>query len=169
MNRIISKAALAIVLGAFCQIALAQWVWKDEAGHTVYSDQPPPPNVSKAHIMKSPGASSVDPLAPAPAAPAPADSAADGNSPAHPKSLAEQDLDYKKRQKDAAEAAKKKSEEDAKTAQNAQRCEASRQALATLQSGVRIQRSDDQGQRYYLDDSQRASEVAKLQQNMQGC
>jgi hypothetical protein len=166
MNRIVSRTVLALALGAVCQAAFAQWVWKDDAGHTVYSDQPPPPGISKAKILKSPGSSAPEPMSPAPAA---ADSSGDGTSASHPKTLAEQDLDYKKRQKEAAEAAKKKTEEDAKTAANTQRCESNRSSLATLQSGARIQRSDDQGQRYYLDDSQRQTEISKLQQGMQGC
>jgi hypothetical protein len=167
MNRTISRTALALALGLACQLAFAQWVWKDDAGHTVYSDQPPPPGIAKAHIMKSPGSGNSDVAAPAPA-PA-AESSADGTSAAHPKTLAEQDLEYKKRQKESADAAKKKSEEDAKAAQNTQRCDSARSSLSALQSGARIQRTDDQGQRYYLDDAQRQAEEAKLQQGMQGC
>jgi hypothetical protein len=166
MNRIVSRTVLALALGAVSQAAISQWVWKDDAGHTVYSDQPPPPGISKAKIMKSPGGSGPEPISSAPVA---ADSSAEGTSASHPKSLAEQDLDYKKRQKEASEAAKKKTDEDAKAAANTQRCDSNRSSLATLQSGTRIQRSDDQGQRYYLDDSQRQAEISKLQQGMQGC
>ena len=36
--------------------------------------------------------------------------------------------------------------------------------MASIESGQRIQRTDAQGERYYLDDNQRAAEAAKTQQ-----
>ena len=111
MNRKVSRkvrsgvyASLAsLVLMFSCHTAMAQWAWKDDAGHTVFSDQPPPSGIAKTRILKSPGAS----FTPAPGPDTSTAASSSGDADAKPKSLAEQNLEFNKRIKDNQEAAKK--------------------------------------------------------------
>ncbi len=152
----ISCAALIVCAATLPSLACAQWVWKDDQGHMVMSDQPPPKDVPESRIVRSPSGRS---LTPAPATPAPA--AADGDN--KPKTLAEQDADFKKRQKDAAEAAKKQSDEEQKKAAIAKACQQQRDNLAALQSGQRMATYDSSGNRSIMDDSARNAEMARQQ------
>jgi hypothetical protein len=106
-----------------------------------------------------------------PAAPAPAasDKAGDkGADKSKPKTFAEQEADFKKRQVEKAEAAGKKEKEDAEAAQRKRACEEARSYLAGLESGARITRNDPKtGERAFLDDSARAQEVQRAQQSVQ--
>src|SRR5271157_5328137 len=98
IRAVLQGTGIALAIACLPHIALAQWVWKDDQGHTVISDQPPPATVPLSRVIKQPGRTS-----PA-SAPASDD---DKKDDAKTKSLADQDLDYKKRQKDSADAAKK--------------------------------------------------------------
>jgi hypothetical protein len=102
------------------------------------------------------------------AAPAPA---ADPNAPdaSKPKSLADQDLEFKKRLKDNADAAKKAQEAQAAADAKQQRCAQARTALNTINSGQRLATTDADGNRSYLDDSQRQAQAARAQQALEGC
>jgi hypothetical protein len=174
MNRKVNRKVAAglcatlvcAVLALSCNTAMAQWAWKDDQGHTVFSDQPPPAGMPKTRILKSPGGSFSPTPAAAGDAPAAA-SSADGDS--KPKSLAEQNLEFNKRLKDNQDAAKKAAEAQAQADQKKQHCADSRTALANLTSGQRIATTDAQGNRVYLDDSQRQAEAARVQSGMTGC
>ncbi len=152
-----TMAVLGLLLGVPAA-AFAQWMWKDDAGHTVYSDQPPPTSVPQSRILRTPSGR---------ATPEPA-SGAEPTDATKPKSLAEQDLEFKKHQKELAEASKKDQEEAARKQANQERCQALRASLSTLQSGVRIARTDDQGQRYFVDDTTRQNEAQRVQSDISG-
>lgn len=147
-------AAAAMLVAA---PAIAQWVWKDDAGHVVASDQPPPASVPRSRILKEPKGRSATPQAPATPAP---DAATRTDA---PKSLADRELESKQRQKEAADAAKKSDDEAAKAKALQENCTAVRGNLAALQAGGRAARFDDKGEKYYLDDAQRAGEITKAQ------
>ena len=133
--------------------AAAQWVWKDEAGQVIASDQPPPANVPQSRILKEPKARA----AAAPVAP-------DATPKAEPaKTVADRELDAKQRQKEAAEAAKKADEEAVKAKALQENCTTVRGNLAALQAGGRAARFNEKGERVYIDDAQRAAEIAKSQ------
>jgi hypothetical protein len=149
---ILAAAIGLVTLAALPADAFAQWMWKDDAGHTVISDQPPPTSVPESRILRTPSGHASGPAAPAPGADA-----------AKPNSLADQDVEFKKRQKEMADASKKQQDEAAKNKLTQDHCQALRASLSTLQSGVRIARTDDQGQRYFVDDSQRQTESQKVQ------
>src|SRR5271155_1082809 len=108
---------LAIALSSLSAQALAQWVWKDDAGHTVYSDQPPPMDVPESRIIKHPDARS-----PAPAADQTTGDDGKDSKAAKNKSTADLEKEFEKRQKDKADADKKAQDDTAKKQQNAQRC-----------------------------------------------
>jgi hypothetical protein len=146
--------------------AHAQWVWKDELGHTVISDQPPPATVPASRIVKQPRGESLS----APSAPvagtdgdAPNAPGAPKNDAAKPKSLADQEKDYEKRQKAAADAQKKTDEAAAQQQQKQAACTEARHGLAALQSGQRVVQYDDKGDRSFMDDAQRQAELARTQ------
>jgi len=142
----------------------AQWVWKDEGGHTIASDMPPPADTPPARILKAPRKTPA--AAPAPVADAGTGDAGKGGEPAKadaPKTLADRELDAKKRDRERAEAAKKSDEEAAKAVAMKENCSTVRGNLAGLQAGGRAARVNEKGEKFYLDDSQRASEVAKAQ------
>jgi hypothetical protein len=85
-----------------------------------------------------------------------------------PKSAAERDADFKKRQTDGAEARQK---EEAKTAENAEKretCDRAKVYLKSLQEGQRIAEIDPKtGERVFLDDARRPAEIAKAQRTVE--
>jgi hypothetical protein len=136
------------------------YVWKDDAGRNVYSDTPPPPSVPRSRILKSPNISAA--AAPA-AAPAGDAKGADAKKDDRPKTLAERDADSKKRNAEAAEKTKAANEKSADEKDSAQRCTELRNQLASLQSGQRMSRTNDKGEREVLDDSARAQMAERTQ------
>src|SRR5215831_112636 len=54
-RRLSLAAAAGLFIGAFAMPAFAQWAWRDGSGRTVYSDQPPPSNITSDQIMRQPG------------------------------------------------------------------------------------------------------------------
>ncbi len=85
-----------------------------------------------------------------------------------PKTLAEQDADFKKRRTDQADTQAKQEKEAAEKAQRQRACEDARNYHASLESGARISRTDPKtGERVFLEDSGRAKELANAQQSLQ--
>jgi hypothetical protein len=129
--------------------AAQQYKWTDRDGKVQYGDVPPPG--ANATPLKGPRTT--------PAAP-PADAAAKdaGKGPLTP---AEQEAEYRKRQLEA----QKDREKDERAAQEAQlkrdNCAGAQEQLRILESGQRYARTDAKGERYYVDDDQRAAETAR--------
>ncbi len=69
----------------------------------------------------------------------------------------------KKKQAEAADAAKKKDAEAKQAAQKADNCKRAQEAKATLDSGMRIARLNANGEREVLDDQARAVEMKRAQ------
>ncbi|GAB4482101.1 MAG: hypothetical protein OHK0044_30990 [Burkholderiaceae bacterium] len=142
--------------------AAAQWAWRDENGRLVFSDRPPPAGVKAEHIVRQPSAQP----APLPAV-GDADSAkagAKGETKAGPKTIADREMEFRKRQQERAEAEKKQAEEQAQAARKAKECERARGYLRSLEEGQRIARTDAQGNREILDDAQRAAEIQRMRE-----
>lgn len=151
--------ATAALLVATAGSASAQWAWRDDNGRVVYSDRAPPASVRPEQIVRqpaTPGALS----APAPQVP--------GERAGQPavKSLAERELETKKRQQEQAEAARKAAEEQARRQQLAQECERARGYLRTLEDGIRVVRTDAQGNREYLEDAEREREIRRTREQI---
>ncbi|NNU43002.1 DUF4124 domain-containing protein [Ramlibacter montanisoli] len=157
------KSARTALLALACLVPLlasAQWQWIDKSGRKVFSDQAPPPEIAADKILKRPGprGRSVDAQ---PAAETAAATAA--AAPALPKVTGKDKvLDEKKKQMDAAEAEKKKAQEEKVAAMRAENCTRARSAKATYDTGVRISRVNDKGEREILDDKQRTAELKHL-------
>lgn len=137
-----------------------QWLWKDDSGHTVASDQPPPTSVPPSRILKEPRKRASAQVA------VPTDKDAPMKEPSRsdaPKSLADRELDDRQRQKEAADVAKKTDDDAARARAMQENCGAVKGNLAALQAGGRAARFNEKGERYYLDDAQRAGEISKAQ------
>ena len=174
-RRLSLAAAAGLFIGAFAMPAFAQWAWRDGSGRTVYSDQPPPSNITSDQIMRQPGPgsqprSTVDNTNSPAAAAASAPDAKGGDGKEAPKSgpktLAEREMEFRKRMQESAEAEKKQADEQARNEQRSAECERMRGYLKALEDGQRIARTDGQGNREYIDDDQRASEVRRMKDGL---
>lgn len=157
---VLRPAFLALVCCAPL-LASAQWLWLDKDGKKVFSDRPPPSDIAPNRILKEPGARGkpVD-TAPVAAAPATAAPAATAALPAA--SGKDKGLEEKRKQAEAAEAERKKAEEAKVAAVRADSCNRAKASKASFDSGMRIARVNEKGEREILDDAQRAVEVKRL-------
>ncbi|HXC40093.1 MAG TPA: DUF4124 domain-containing protein [Burkholderiales bacterium] len=158
-----AAGALAAGAPAFAQI----YKCVGAGGKTVYSQSPCPSNTKSAPIQERVPSRVAPP--PAPAAAAAPGGAAPGSAAAKssgPKSVAEQDADFRKRRADDAEAAKKSSEAQEQADAKQKNCTAARANLASLQMGGRQARINEKGERYFLDDSQVAQEMERAKQSV---
>lgn len=91
------------------------------------------------------------------------------NSPGAPaaapeKSIAERGADFRKRQSEQQEAAKKTEQKAQETADRSQNCSEAQAYLKSLQAGARIVRTDPKtGERVFLEDNDRTSEIQRAQ------
>lgn len=140
---------------ALCLVALtahAQWQWLDKDGHRVFSDRPPPAEVPEKNILKRPGGrGAAAPAAPVESAAPPAPAGVDKG------------LDAKKKQADAAEAAKRKADEERNARIRAENCARAQQAKAGVEAGGRMTRINERGEREFMDESAIAAESQRLQ------
>jgi hypothetical protein len=140
--------------------AAQMYKWVDKDGRIRYGDTPPPG--AKVTSIKAPSSGAASP----PSAPAAASkNAKDGRN--GPMTPAEQEQDYRKRQSEARKEADKAAAEQRAKSELSEGCARTREYLGMLQSGQRIARVNPQGERYYLDESQVAAEIAKAQQSVQ--
>ena len=137
--------------------AAAQWMWRDANGKPVFSDRPPPADIPDRNIVQRPSGT-LRAVAPAPA-PASAPAAA---LPAPP-SGQDKELEQRRQQAEAAEAARQKAAQELQAKARAENCVRARQNKASLDSGIRITRTNAQGEREFLDDAQRAAETRRTQ------
>lgn len=129
--------------------------WKDANGRTIISDTPGPGS--------SKGPRSNPAQVPAPAQSAGTDKATDAMRPAPPqqKSIADLNLEFKKRQQDAKEKADKDAKEQAARAENQENCERARRALTALQNGQPMALLNEKGESQLMDNSQREQELER--------
>jgi hypothetical protein len=81
------------------------------------------------------------------------------------KSYIEQDAAFKKRRAEQEETRQKDEKRMAEAEQRRQACESAQGYLRSLRAGERITRADPRtGERTYLDDAERAGEIARAQQ-----
>jgi Domain of unknown function (DUF4124) len=150
-------ALLALAALAGSLPAQAQWVWKDARGQVHASDLPPPRDVPSASILSRP----IDNIVRRPAAPTPSPSPAASAPAVDNKPRLDPELEARRKQAEQEQAAKKKAEDDKLAAQRADNCQRARSALASLESGVRMVRTNAQGEREVLDDKARDEEIAR--------
>ena len=136
MKRLALVVALFLALPAGAQI----YQWKDANGKTVMSDKPPVGQVRQQKTIES-------------------ETQTQGGQ--KQKTLADRDLEFRKRQKESQESSEKARKEEASSAEKMENCANARRQLQVLESGERIALRDDKGERYFMDDAQREQDIAK--------
>jgi ABC-type Fe3+-hydroxamate transport system substrate-binding protein len=142
-----TACTLVLALLASLQVSLASaqvYQWKDSTGRTVISDSPPPTTKSSRTVSAAPATDSA--------------AVAVGSA---PKTAAEKDLDFKKRQQEAKQKADKEAKEQQAAADRRENCERAKHYLASLESGERIAVRDDSGERRMMEDAQRQQEAER--------
>jgi hypothetical protein len=164
-------------------VAHAQYKWRDSNGRMVYSDLPPPASVAPSAVLWSPArpalagppGGSGAPATPQAAAPDSATAVAAPNGlpaseGAASASMADRELEFRKRRLDRAAAQEKAEQAQVRETQRAGNCESAQASLRQLDSGMRISRVNRDGQPEVLDDAQReASKVQARQAVKQHC
>lgn len=150
------KAFAAFTLGIVTTAAFGQtWQWKDAGGNTVISDTPPPGN---ARSSRSIGARTPSVVSEKPAAAPTTDNA--------PKSVAERDMEFRKRQQEARERTEKEAKEQQTVRDKQENCEQARRNLVALESDRAVMAIDEKGDRQAMDASQRAQEIERTRRIM---
>jgi hypothetical protein len=134
--------ALAVSAAATAQT----YKWTDSSGRVQYGDTPPGDATNVTRLKGSAGS-------PAPEA---APSAA-GKAPLTPEQA------FNKRQQERTEADQKAAQEHAQAEQRRVNCEQARASVRQLESGQRVSSVNAAGERVFLDDDQRASQLARAQ------
>ncbi len=128
---------------ALCLLALPAaadlYKWTDENGELHYSDQPPPSTVKNTDTIKH-------------VRPTPAGAAA-------PKSVHEQEMEFRKRRLQAAEA-EAKAQKDAQVAEEKkQNCQRATQQVVAFERGGRVTRYGPNGEQIFMTDAEIAQEL----------
>ncbi len=152
--------ALCVVLPASAQM----YKWVDSNGKGQYSDKPPPGNV-KAEKLRAPPPAPSAPATGAKAGEAKAGTQKDKDAAkAGPRTPAEQEQAFRKRQLEASKAQEADEKKQAQARDKEEHCRRATAAVTALQLGGRQQRIDAKGERVFLDEQQIAQELAKAQQ-----
>lgn len=155
-HRQLRHALLALTVATLALPCAAQWKWRDAQGRLQYSDRPPPADVRDRDILMRPAAA---PALRSNAAPAPASAPAPVASASAPTS--DPAIESRKRLAESVQDQARRDEEARVTRQKVENCARAREHARTLDSGQRISRSNDKGEREFLDDAQRARETAR--------
>lgn len=154
---------IALLAAASFAVASAQaQVFKcaDANGRITYSQNPCPANTKRETMSR--GGIPLVPVTPSPEGAA--DKAAKSDAAkSGPKTPAEQEQAFRKRLQDQAKAAKEAEQKNAQAQAKEANCRNARQRLAQYSIGGRIARTDEQGERYYMDDAQIEAERARAQ------
>ena len=128
--------------------------WQDAGGQVHYSDMPPPD--AKVRTVRQ------GPIAPAKPAPAADGSDAAAAAPSGgPQSYAEKELAFRKRRAETAEAEEKARKTQAADEARQRECAENRAQLTALESGQRMSRFDENGERVFLDDDERSAALER--------
>lgn len=139
---------LLILVSTNAFAAVSKWV--DDHGRVHYSDQPPPPEVKAETLHSAPVTEST----------------AGVSGVAAPKTIAEREADLKKAQQAKKEAAEKDAQKQAAAEALKASCATAQQNLRTLQSDLRMIEVNANGDRSYMDDTQRQQRITKAQQDV---
>lgn len=164
-----SLCLFVLVLGLLPPSASAQWAWTDKDGRQVFSDRAPPADVPDKNIFKRPGRAPNPIVQDANATADAGEPAAKASAPALPSPLSakvigvDKELAERKKKDDQTQAALRKAVEDRIRKAKADNCQRARQAQKGLESGMRLSRINNQGEREIMDDGARAAEAKHLQ------
>ena len=160
-TRKLQGLATALV-AAWCLMAAghaqAQWKWRDKDGNITVSDRPPPKEIADKDVLTRPQAARrVASSASSPASAASA-GAEGGRSPL------DKEVDARRKAAEQEQTAKAKADEQKQATQRAENCQRARAHVGALESGQRIARLNDKGEREVLDDKGRADELRQARE-----
>ena len=138
--------------------AHAQWKWRDKDGRVTASDLPPPRDVLDKDIVQRPPQVRRATAQPAASVPGASGPSGPPGLVATPKGPLEREVEARKLAAEQQQAVKAKAEEERLRTQRAENCRRARSQLAALDSGQRIARVNDKGEREVIDDRARADE-----------
>ncbi len=146
-NHLIFTLGIALTVTAL-NAGAQTYQWKDSSGRTIISDTPPPGTAKE-------GSRTIGGKAP----PSTTSSAA---KPAEaPKTYAEKDMEFKKRQQEASEKADKEAKEKALAAEKRDNCDRAQKHIALLESGQRSATVDEKGERRIMNESEKEGEIER--------
>ena len=151
---VLSLALLASVVSAQTASSPPLWKWVDGVGQVQFSDLPPPPSVPDKDILERPTLQQLRAAAAAAAAAA-ATAASAGVTRTDP------ELEARRRRAADEQAAQQRQALDRDSAVRADNCTRARAHLAALNDGLRMTRTNAQGEREVLNDKARAEEVQR--------
>jgi len=152
------SVAIALALCVALPASAQMYKWVDANGKVQYSDKPPPSNVKTEKLRASPATASA-PAASDAKAGTPKDAAKAG-----PKTAAEQEQAFRKRQLETAKAQETEEQKQAQARERAENCRRAKAAVANLELGGRQTRIDDKGERAFFTDQEIVQETAKAKQ-----
>ncbi|MFN7695762.1 MAG: DUF4124 domain-containing protein [Burkholderiales bacterium] len=158
MLKLLLLISLCLPLVASAQ---TQWSWRDAQGRVQFSDRPPPAGTPDKDILSRPASANarvqVVPVNQPVAAPA--------SAPARPASSAvERSAANDKARKQREEEAKMKEQMQRQAELRAENCKSARQSIAVMQSGERVARMNEKGERVFMDDAERLEGLRRAQQ-----
>ena len=154
------RLATVVLVCCLALPAQAQWKWRDKEGRVTASDLPPSRGVPEKDIIQRPPE-----VRRAPVRPDPAPSAASAPGlPAALKGPLEREVEARKLRAEQEQTAKAKADEERLRVQRTENCRRARSHLAALDSGQRIARVNDQGEREVIDDRVRADEQRRARE-----
>lgn len=174
--RLLPPLITAVVIGAGLLVpvsAWSQWVWRDANGRVVASDLPPPRDIPERNVLQRPRPASPAPgearadsaAAGAPlAASAPAPSGTAPAAPAQGRPPVDPELEKRRKAAEQAQATQAKADEARLAEQRRENCARARGHLAGLESGQRMARMNEKGEREILDDKARADEIRRARE-----
>ncbi len=171
--KVAARCLVVFAMAGACAQAMAQYVWLDEKGVRQYSDQPPPPSVPNSRILRGKGM----PAAPAPGAPEAAaangavNPASNSTTPAKTAtpSIAERNAEFNKRRAQRAADEKKAADQQKLAEQKKLNCERAASYKRSLENGMRVARTNANGEQVILNDEQRAQELQEANRMLESC
>jgi hypothetical protein len=175
-------AVLALLSVFFLSIstpAFAQWKWRDKNDRVQYSDLPPPSGVPDSAILQRPQGASRN-ITRNSNTGTPQANAANGANGANgaersitleampasgaasaPSKTVDPELDARRKKAEQEDVAKRKEQEEKIKAARAENCTRAKSQLSSLEGGMRIARTNEKGEREFLDDKARAEETKR--------
>jgi len=156
--RILVALSAASLLAASGAVAQQLYKYMGPDGRIHYTDRPPADARNAEKVTSHGGTIS--------SGSAPAAQGGEGVKASGPKSLAEQEQQFRQRRNDAEEKARKDDKLAADKEQRTEACAGMQRELAGMQSGARVGRITENGERVYLEDAQVDQQIARLQRDI---
>jgi len=143
-----------LLAASFSVAAHAQWKWRDKSGQMHLSDLPPPADVAEKDVLQRPDSGKYK------AAPAPSPASAPAAASA-PRAAVDPELEARMKRSEQERTAQQKKDDERVAATKADNCTRAKEHLRSLESGLRLSRVNEKGEREILDDKQRAEEMQR--------